>query len=144
MVFAKMRRNPVKGDTMNRHQLTEVQEREAELLEAKIRLAIDQEIAALARVLVSKSESELFGATEFEIRELVLRIGAAAFGEHVRGKKTAIEAVRYLAPAAGRAPTFKAIVPCSRSAFWGLSRCSAPTITATVAAANFLGTRPWD
>lgn len=74
--------------------LSEEQEREAELLEAKIRLAVDQEIARLARLLVSKSESELFGATEFQVRELVLRVGASAFAEHLRGKKTAIAAVR--------------------------------------------------
>jgi hypothetical protein len=75
-------------------QLNEEQEREAKVLEAKIRLAIDQEISSLARLLVSKAESDLFGATEFQIRDLVLRVGAQAFTEHLRGKKTAIEAVR--------------------------------------------------
>jgi hypothetical protein len=74
--------------------LNEEQEREAKSLEAKIRQAVDQEIASLARVLVSKSESELFGATEFQVRELVLRVGAVAFVEHLREKKTAIEAAQ--------------------------------------------------
>jgi hypothetical protein len=76
------------------HLLSEEQEREAELLEAKIRGAVDQEISNLARLLVSKGESELFGKTEFQVRDLVLRLGAQAFEEHLRGKKTAIEAVR--------------------------------------------------
>lgn len=75
-------------------QLNEEQEREAKLLEAKIRSALDQEISHLARLLVSKSERDLFGATEFQVRDLVLRVGAQAFVEHLRGKKTAIEAVR--------------------------------------------------
>ena len=75
-------------------QLNEEQEREAKLLEAKIRVAVDQEISSLARLLVSKSESELFGATEFEVRGFVLRVGAAAYAEHLREKKTATEAVR--------------------------------------------------
>jgi hypothetical protein len=75
-------------------QLNEEQEREAKLLEGKIRLAVDQEIASLARLLVSKSECDLFGATEFQVRDLVLRVGAAAFAEHLREKKTATEAVR--------------------------------------------------
>jgi hypothetical protein len=73
---------------MVRHPLTEEQEQEAKLLEAKIRLAVDQEIADLARLLVSKSESELFGQNEFQVRDLVLRMGAHAFVQHLRGKKT--------------------------------------------------------
>jgi F420-0:gamma-glutamyl ligase len=79
---------------MLRQPLNEEQEHEAKLLEAKIRQAVDQEIAELARVLVSKSESNLFGATEFQVREVVLRVGARAFAEHLRGKKTAIEVVQ--------------------------------------------------
>lgn len=62
---------------------------EAKQLEAKIRLAIDQEVAALARLLVSKNDKELFGQTEFDVRDLVLRIGAKAYEEHLREKKTA-------------------------------------------------------
>jgi hypothetical protein len=73
---------------MNR-QLSDEQEREAELLEEKIRSAVDQEISNLARLLVSKSERDLFGTTEFQVRDLVLRVGAQAFIEHLRGKKTA-------------------------------------------------------
>ena len=76
------------------HLVSEEQEREAKLLEAKIRGAVDQEISNLARLLVSKGESDLFGKTEFQVRDLVLRLGAQAFEEHLRGKKTAIEAVR--------------------------------------------------
>jgi hypothetical protein len=76
------------------HLLSEEQECEAKLLEAKIRVAVDQEISNLARLLVSKGESDLFGKTEFQVRDLVLRLGAQAFEEHLRGKKTAIEDVR--------------------------------------------------
>jgi hypothetical protein len=79
---------------MATQQLNEEQERAAKVLEAKIRHAVDREISDLARLLVSKSESDLFGATEFQVRDLVLRVGAVAFAEHLRGKKTAIEVVR--------------------------------------------------
>ena len=79
---------------MVRHPLGEEQEHEAKLLEAKIRLAVDQEIADLARLLVSKSESDLFGQSEFQVRDLVLRVGAQAFEQHLRGKKTATAAPR--------------------------------------------------
>ena len=76
------------------HHLSEEQEREAKLLEAKIRVAVDQEISHLARLLVSKSENDLFGQSEFQVRDLVLRMGAHAFEEHLRQKKTATEAHR--------------------------------------------------
>jgi hypothetical protein len=58
--------------------LTAEQDREAELLEEKIRLAIDKEVAAMARLLVSRQDKDLFGKTEFELRDLVLKIGANA------------------------------------------------------------------
>lgn len=69
--------------------LTAEQEFEAKQLEARIRVAVDKEVAALARLLISKEEKHLFGQTEFEVRELVLRIGAKAYEEHLREKKTA-------------------------------------------------------
>jgi len=71
------------------HRLSEEQEQEAKLLEAKIRRAFDQEISELARLLVSKPEEELFGQTEFQVRDVVLRLGAKAFQEHLGEKKTA-------------------------------------------------------
>jgi len=74
---------------MSRLQLSAEQEEEAKLLEAKIRSAVEQEMTNLARLLVSKPEEELFGQTEFQVRDIVLRIGAQAFQEHLRGKKTA-------------------------------------------------------
>jgi nucleoid DNA-binding protein len=79
---------------MIKHTLSEEQEREAKLLEAKIHRAIDLEIAELARLLVSKSESDLFGLTEFQVRDLVLRVGVKAFQEHLHEKKTATAALR--------------------------------------------------
>ncbi len=62
---------------------------EAKQLEAKIRLVIDEEVAALAQLLVAKGDKDLFGQTEFEVRDLVLRIGAKAYEEHLREKKMA-------------------------------------------------------
>lgn len=77
---------------MAQHQLSEEQEQEAKRLEATIRRAVDQEIRDLARLLVSKSEEDLFGQSEFQVRDLVLRIGAKAYAEHLREKKTATAA----------------------------------------------------
>ena len=72
--------------------LSAEQEAEAKILEAKIQKAIQTEIADLARLMVSKSDRELFGSTEFQVRDLVLRIGAKVYAEHLREKKTAIKA----------------------------------------------------
>ena len=72
--------------------LSPEQETEAKILEAKIQRAIQTEIADLARLMVSKSDRELFGLTEFQVRDLVLRIGAKVYEEHLREKKTATKA----------------------------------------------------
>jgi len=63
--------------------------REIEELQARIRLAIETEVAALAHLLAETGERDLFGQTEFEVRDVVLRIGAKAYEERLRGKKTA-------------------------------------------------------
>lgn len=72
--------------------LSPEQEAEAKILEAKIQQAVQKEIADLARLMVSKSDRELFGLTEFQVRDLVLRIGAKVYEEHLREKKTATKA----------------------------------------------------
>ena len=65
------------------------QECEAQVLADKIRGAIEHEIASLAQLLASKEDHELFGKTEFEVRDLVLKIGAKAYAERLREKKMA-------------------------------------------------------
>ncbi len=72
--------------------LSSEQEAEAKVLEAKIQQAVQKEIGDLARLMVSKKDRELFGQTEFQVRDLVLRIGAKVFQEHLREKKTATKA----------------------------------------------------
>ena len=72
--------------------LSPEQEVEAKALESKIQTAVQQEIADLARLMVGKTDRELFGATEFQVRDLVLRIGAKVYAEHLREKKTATKA----------------------------------------------------
>ena len=69
--------------------LTAEQQLEAKALEGKIRCAIEHEVTSLAQLLVSKGERDLFGKTEFEVRDLVLKIGAKAYEERLREKKTA-------------------------------------------------------
>lgn len=96
---------------MSLSRLTPEQEIEAKHLEAKINVAIAKEVADLARLLVGTGDKDLFGATEFQVRELVLRIGAKTYGEHLREKKTAIKDAPSTVPAAGSQRDSRTSVP---------------------------------
>jgi|ERR1700677_185290 len=89
---------------MSLSRLTPEQEAEAKHLEAKISTAIAKEVADLARLLVSKGDKDLFGTTEFQVRELVLRIGAKAYSEHLREKKTATANPPSIVPVVAKEP----------------------------------------
>lgn len=77
---------------MLRVKLSAEQESEAQVLEAKIQQAVQEEIGDLARLIVSKGDRDLFGQTEFQVRDIVLRVGAKVYEEHLREKKTATKA----------------------------------------------------
>lgn len=63
---------------MDRLQLTEDQEAEAQRI-ARIVLEVSKsEVMAMARLLASKPDRQLLGPTEFEIRDLCHKIGAKA------------------------------------------------------------------
>jgi hypothetical protein len=67
---------------------TEDQEKEVKQLAQAIAAAASQEFEHLARTLVGSGASP-FGQTEFTIRDLLLRIGAKAYEQHLAQKKTA-------------------------------------------------------
>jgi hypothetical protein len=69
--------------------LTPEQEAEVEALTDKIEQANRPLVQKLARLLLSKKDSELFGQTEFEVRDLVHLIGAQAYETTLAEKKTA-------------------------------------------------------
>ena len=73
-----------------RFSLSAEQEAEAQALAQRIRELADEEVVQMARLLVSKPDREVFGDTEFELRDLVLKVGAKALQERLRQKKTAI------------------------------------------------------
>ncbi len=64
----------------SRPALPEGQEAEAQALAARLRELVDDELVQLARLLVSKPERATFGETEFQVRDLLLKAGAKAFG----------------------------------------------------------------
>jgi len=88
--------------------LTAEQEAEAQRLTQQIQQECREDILALARLLVSKRESEIFGETEFQARDVVHRVAAKAFTIHLREKKTATAAAASSAPTASKRRTSKA------------------------------------
>ena len=70
-----------------RPSLSAQQEAEAQALADRIRELTEEEFLQIARLLVSKSERDIFGDTEFQVRDILNRAGAKAFGEHLRQKK---------------------------------------------------------
>jgi hypothetical protein len=68
-------------------QLTAEQEAEAQRLADSITLKTKEELLQITRLLVSKKDHELFGQTEFEVRDLVHKIGARAIETAVNERK---------------------------------------------------------
>ena len=85
--------------------LTSEQEAEAQRLAQRIHDQSRADILELARLLVSKPEAEIFGETEFQVREVVHRVGAAALEIHLAEKKTAIVAPASSALTASKPPS---------------------------------------
>jgi hypothetical protein len=67
--------------------LTPEQEAEAQRLAETIAVKTKEELLQLTRLLVSKQDHELFGATEFQVRDLVHQIGARAIETAVNERK---------------------------------------------------------
>jgi len=88
--------------------LTVEQEAEAERLLQRIQEKSRDDLLALARLLVSKPEAEIFGTTEFQARDVVHRVAATAFTTHLAEKKTAIAAPASSAPTVSKPRTSKA------------------------------------
>lgn len=90
------------------HPLPDDLEAQAQELAARIRARADDDILALARLLVSKEDREIFGDTEFEARHIVHRIGAEAFEERLK-KRMATRDRASTAPPAAKRPNSKGI-----------------------------------
>lgn len=59
-------------------QLTPDQQDQAQRLYDTLRQAVDTDLRQLAELLAAKPDAQLLGATEFEVRDRVHRIGAKA------------------------------------------------------------------
>jgi hypothetical protein len=56
--------------------LTPEQEAEAQRVTALVSKKVEEEILQMSRLMMSKPDSELLGATEFELRDRALRMAA--------------------------------------------------------------------
>ena len=83
-------------------------EAKAQELVARLRPHAESDLLALARLLVSKEDHEIFGDTEFQARDIVLGIGAKAFETRLAQKKTVTKARESPAPTANKEPSSKA------------------------------------
>jgi hypothetical protein len=68
-------------------ELTPEQEAEAQRIAAIIAPKMQDEALHMARLLVSKGDGEIFGQTEFDIRDRVHRIGATAIETALEERK---------------------------------------------------------
>lgn len=83
-------------------------EARAQALLARLRPQAEEELLALARLLVSKEDAELFGQTEFEVRDLVHRLGAKAYSAHLAEKKRGTKVRASSARTARKTPNSRA------------------------------------
>lgn len=94
--------------------LTVEQEAEAQRLLLQIQQECREDLLALARLLVSKREAEIFGQTEFLARDVVHQVAAKAFTIHLREKKMATAAPASSAGTASKRRSSKATARRSR------------------------------
>jgi hypothetical protein len=67
--------------------LPEEQARRAEQLFESLKAASEHDLRAIAELLATKPDEQLFGATEFQLRDLVHRLGAKALQTAARQRK---------------------------------------------------------
>lgn len=69
--------------------LTSAQEADARELAQAIASAAGADLLEIARTLVGSTPATLFGANEFKVRDIILRVAAKAYEQHLARKKTA-------------------------------------------------------
>ena len=69
------------------NQPTTAEQTEVERVERVLMKAIAADVTEMARLMVSKGDGDLFGKTEFELRDLVHRLGQNALEATVNDRK---------------------------------------------------------
>ena len=68
-------------------ELTPTQQAEADRIHAALLQAAESDLRELAELLATTDDSNTFGATEFTVRDIVLRVGAKALATALEGRK---------------------------------------------------------
>jgi hypothetical protein len=71
----------------DRPELTPEQNAEADRIHAALLQAATDELRALAELLATKDDANILGATEFAVRDIVLRVGARALQTSLAERK---------------------------------------------------------
>ena len=115
--------------------LSEQQEHEAQRLVEALRPQAEALLQRVAHLLAANPGAQAFGATEFQLRDLLLEAGAGFLQTSLAEKKTATRVRRFLARVVNKPPTSTVAGPArGSSAFSEPSACAAPTTTAAPAA----------
>ena len=72
---------------MSRTPLTTTQQADADRIYEALRTSLDTDIKQIAELLAAKPDGQLLGATEFTLRDLVLKAGAKALQTALDGRK---------------------------------------------------------
>ena len=72
---------------MTRTDLTPDQQADADRIHAALVSAAATDLRELAELLATKDDRTMFGATEFAVRDIVLRVGAKAVEAALAGRK---------------------------------------------------------
>lgn len=97
--------------------LTPQQEAEAQRIYQTLKQAADTDLLALARLLAAKPDHQLLGATEFQVRDAVHKIGAKALETALHGRKKGVTtAPAEPVPLANRQPSSNATKPATSTA----------------------------
>ena len=92
--------------------LTPEQQAEADRIFAALQQAAVTDLRELANLLATKDDSNTFGATEYTVRDIALRIGAKALESALEGrKKGGTTAPPTPAPTAPKVPSLSAGEP---------------------------------
>ena len=89
---------------MARSDLTPQQQALAQELAALLQDDADDFLRELTQTLAAADPADLFGDTQFILRDLALRFAARACARHLREKKTATTAPATPAPTAAKTP----------------------------------------
>jgi hypothetical protein len=72
--------------------LSAEQQAQARELAAAITEAAQEEILQIASALTASGPASLFGETEFKVRDIILKVAAKAYEQHLAQKKMATKA----------------------------------------------------